>query len=81
MSETGVRRAKAAQAPCSRASNQKLAAYTHLVFLGSPGYPAPKVADIERKKTGQKCSGPLALGTDLMAFDVRRDHVIVIPDA
>ena len=58
----------------------KLAAYTHLVFLGSPAYPAPKVADIERK-TREKYAGPLALGTDLMAFDVRRDEVIVIPDA
>ena len=58
----------------------KLAAYTHLVFLGSPAYPAPKVADVERK-TREHYSGPLALGTDLMAFDVRKDEVIVIPDA
>jgi len=58
----------------------RLAAYTHLVFLGAPGYPAPKVADLERK-TREKYSGPLALGTDLMAFDVRKDDVIVIPDA
>jgi ribonuclease Z len=58
----------------------KLAAYTHLVFLGSPAYPAPKIEDIERK-TREKYSGPLALGTDLMAFDVRWDQVIVIPDA
>jgi ribonuclease Z len=58
----------------------KLAAYTHLVFLGSPDYPTPTVADIERK-TREKYSGPLALGTDLMAFDVRKDQVIVIPDA
>jgi len=58
----------------------KLAAYTHFVFLGSPDYPTPTVADIERK-TREKYSGPLALGTDLMAFDVRKDQVIVIPDA
>src|SRR5262249_12256897 len=60
----------------------KLAAYTHLVFLGSPDYPAPKVADLERT-TRETYSGPLALGTDLMAFDVRNDNdqVIVIPDA
>ena len=58
----------------------KLAAYTHLVFLGSPAYPAPKVADIERT-THETYSGPLALGTDLMAFDVRNEQVIVIPDA
>jgi ribonuclease Z len=57
----------------------KLAAYTHLVFLGSPAYPAPKVADLERT-TRETYSGPLALGTDLMAFDVRNDQVIVIPD-
>jgi hypothetical protein len=48
--------------------------------LGSPAYPAPTVADIERK-TREKYSGPLALGTDLMAFDVRKDQVTVIPDA
>jgi hypothetical protein len=48
--------------------------------LGSPTYPPPKVADIERKTRG-KYSGPLALGTDLTAFDVRKDQVIVIPDA
>jgi len=58
----------------------KLAAYTHLVFLGSPNYPAPTVADVERK-TRETYSGPLALGTDLMSFDVHRDEVIVIPDA
>ena len=58
----------------------KLAAYTHLVLLGSPAYPTPKVADIERK-TREKYSGPLALGTDLMAFDIRKDQVTVIPDA
>ena len=58
----------------------KLAAYTHLVFLGSPQYPVPTVPDIERK-TREKYSGPLALGTDLMAFDVRKDQVIVTPDA
>lgn len=58
----------------------KLAAYTHLVFLGSPDYPTPTAADIERK-TREKYSGPLALGSDLMAFDVSKDQVIVIPEA
>jgi hypothetical protein len=48
--------------------------------LGSPDYPAPKVADLERT-TRETYSGPLALGADLMAFDVRKDEVIVIPDA
>ena len=37
-------------------------------FPGSPAYPAPTVADLERKAR-EKYSGPLALGTDLMAFD------------
>jgi len=46
--------------------------------LGSPEYPAPTIADLERK-TREKYSGPLALGTDLMALDVRKDEVIVIP--
>ena len=36
--------------------------------MGSPAYPAPTVADLERK-TRETYSGPLALGTDLMAFD------------
>jgi ribonuclease Z len=58
----------------------KLAAYTHLVCLGAPGYPVPTVADVERK-TRETYSGPLALGTDLMAFDVRKDEVIVIPNS
>src|SRR5256884_8821203 len=58
----------------------KLAAYTHLVFLGSPDHPAPQVAGIERT-TPAAYSGPLALATDLLAFDVRNDQVIVIPDA
>jgi hypothetical protein len=40
----------------------------------------PTVVDIERK-TREKYSGPLALGTDLMAFDIRNDEVIVVPDA
>jgi len=58
----------------------KLAAYTHLVFLGSPEYPTPTIADLERR-TRQKYSGPLAIGADLMAFEVLKDQVIVIPDA
>jgi ribonuclease Z len=57
-----------------------LAAYTHVALLGSPEYPAPTTADLEHK-TREKYSGPLALGTDLMAFDVRKDQVIVLPDA
>lgn len=58
----------------------KLAAYAHIVFLGAPNYPAPKVDDLERK-TREKYSGPLVLGTDLMAFDVRKDQVTIIADA
>jgi hypothetical protein len=41
--------------------SRKVAAYTHLVFLGWPVYPAPKIADVE-PKTREKYSGPLALG-------------------
>src|SRR5262249_57225360 len=41
----------------------KLAAYTHLVFLGSPDYPAPKVADLERT-TRETYSGPLRHRSD-----------------
>jgi len=58
----------------------KLAAYTHLVFLGAPNFPAPNAADV-LAKTRETYMGPLAMGRDLMAFDVRKDDVVVIPDA
>ena len=64
---------------CSQGSSRNLPP-TRISSSWSPDYPAPKVADLERA-TRETYSGPLALGTDLMAFDVRDDQVIVIPDA
>jgi ribonuclease Z len=47
----------------------KLAAYTHILQLGSEGIPPPTIDDIvaETRKT---YSGPLAVGEDLMAFEI-----------
>jgi ribonuclease Z len=47
----------------------KLAAYTHIVLLGSERIPPPTIDDIvaETRKT---YSGPLAVGEDLMAFEI-----------
>jgi len=47
----------------------KLAAYTHLVLLGSERIPPPTIDDIlaETRKT---YSGLLVVGEDLMAFEI-----------
>lgn len=58
----------------------KLAAYTHLVLIGAKNYPPPTPAQVEAQ-TRETYSGPLAIGTDLMAFDVRADKVEVIANA
>ena len=58
----------------------KLAAYTHLVLIGGQNTPPPKPADVETQ-TRETYAGSLAMGTDLMAFDVRTDKVDVIPNA
>ena len=58
----------------------KMAAYTHLVLIGGANTPPPKPADVETQ-TRETYAGPLALGTDLMAFDVRDDRVDVIGNA
>jgi ribonuclease Z len=47
----------------------KLAVYTHLVLIGSPQVPAPTIDDIVAE-TRETYSGPLAVGEDLMAFDI-----------
>src|SRR3979490_3075505 len=47
----------------------KLAAYTHLVLLGTETIPAPTIADIVAE-TRQAYSGPLVVGEDLMAFEI-----------
>jgi ribonuclease Z len=47
----------------------KLAAFTHIVLLGSERIPPPTIEDIAAE-TGQSYSGPLAVGEDLMAFEI-----------
>src|ERR1043165_427177 len=47
----------------------KIAAYTHLVLIGSETIPPPTIADIITE-TRQTYSGPLVVGEDLMAFDI-----------
>jgi ribonuclease Z len=47
----------------------KLAVYTHLVLLGSEHVAPPTIDDIVAE-TREAYSGPLAVGEDLMAFDI-----------
>jgi ribonuclease Z len=47
----------------------KLAAYTHLVLLGSDKVPAPDVDDLVRA-TRETYDGPLQVGEDLMTFEI-----------
>ena len=47
----------------------KLAAYTHFVLLASERIPAPTLDDI-LAETRQSYDGPLALGEDLMSFEI-----------
>jgi ribonuclease Z len=50
-------------------TNPKLAAYTHLVLIGSRQVPAPTIDDIVAE-TRETYGGPLVVGEDLMAFDI-----------
>jgi len=63
-----------------RRTAPKLAAFTHFVFLGAPGFPAPTPDDLV-PKVREKYSGPLALGVDLTAFEIGKDEVRVIQPA
>jgi ribonuclease Z len=47
----------------------RLAAYTHLVLLGSEAIPPPTVEDLVAE-TRQVYDGPLVVGEDLIAFDI-----------
>ena len=47
----------------------KLAAYTHIVLIGSERIPPPTIEDV-LAETRQTYSGPLAVGEDLMAFEI-----------
>jgi ribonuclease Z len=53
----------------------KLAAYTHILQLGSEGIPPPTIEDIVAE-TRTTYSGPLVVGEDLMAFEIG-DAVLV----
>lgn len=57
----------------------KLAAYTHLVLYGSKQVPPPTIDDIVAE-TSLTYLGPLAVGEDLMAFDIG-EKVTVRPPA
>ena len=54
----------------------KLAVYSHIAQLGTPEAPPPGLAEIvsDTRKTYQ---GPLAVGEDLMAFDIGADGVAI----
>jgi ribonuclease Z len=47
----------------------KLAAFTHIVLVGSERIPPPTIDDV-LTETRQTYTGPLAVGEDLMAFEV-----------
>jgi ribonuclease Z len=47
----------------------KLAAYTHIVLLGSEHIPPPTIDDIVAE-TRQTYSGPLVVGEDLTVFEI-----------
>jgi ribonuclease Z len=47
----------------------KLAAYTHIVLLGSEHIRPPTIADIVAE-TRQTYSGPLVVGEDLAVFEI-----------
>jgi ribonuclease Z len=75
MSEPGVQRIighHTTPREAGRVFNQtrpKLAAYTHLVLIGSQQVPAPTVDEIV-SETRETYSGPLVVGEDLMSFDI-----------
>ena len=54
----------------------KLAGYSHIAQLGTPAAPASDLADIvsETRRTYQ---GPLAIGEDLMTFDIDADGIAI----
>jgi ribonuclease Z len=58
----------------------KLAAYTHIIFFGGPAFssptPAPTTRDLIRQ-TRKTYKGPLAVGVDLMFFDIAERTIAV----
>jgi ribonuclease Z len=59
------------------ATKPKLAVFTHYVLLANAKFPPMSMDDI-RNETRQTYDGPLALGDDLMAFEIT-DTVKVVP--
>lgn len=57
-------------------THPKLAVYTHIAALGSPTAPPPSIAEIVAE-TRQTYQGPLAVGEDLMSFDIGEGGVSV----
>ena len=58
----------------------KLAVYTHLVMLAGPGVKALTTEELVTR-TRETYQGPLAVGEDLMAFEIRDTGVKAIPAA
>jgi ribonuclease Z len=56
----------------------KLAAYTHIVLLGSEHIPPPTIDDIVAE-TRQTYSGPLVVGEDLTVFDIGETVTVRAP--
>jgi ribonuclease Z len=56
----------------------KLALYTHLVLLARPGVPAVTAEELVAQ-TRASYDGPLVVGEDLMAFNVGKAGVEVVP--
>jgi ribonuclease Z len=54
----------------------KLAVYSHIAQLGTPTAPSPGLAEI-LEETRQSYQGPLAIGEDLMAFDIGANGVAI----
>jgi ribonuclease Z len=54
----------------------KFAVYAHIAQLGTPAAPPPGIADIVNE-TRQTYEGPLAVGEDLMTFDIGASGIAV----
>ena len=66
---SGTIRRRARPAAFSPQAKPKLAAYTHIVLNGSDRVAPPTVEDV-LAETRQTYGGPLAMGEDLMAFEI-----------
>ncbi len=57
-------------------THPKLAVYSHIAQLGTPTAPAPALAEIV-SETRQTYQGPLAIGEDLMTFDIGANGIAI----